>query len=79
MDLTVYRMCREILNTCIRNTEGAERAAHVSDGSRTPVSNKGAGKGVWNMIEESELAKSIRQGGGLKVGDSLPQFWATYS
>jgi len=30
------------------------------------VGNKGTGKGVWNMIEESELAKSIRQGGRLK-------------
>lgn len=65
-------MCREILNTCIRNTEEAERAAHVFDGSRTPPSNKAASKGMWNMIEESELAKSIRQGGGLKVGDFVP-------
>ncbi|KAG1851656.1 hypothetical protein F4604DRAFT_1933942 [Suillus subluteus] len=31
-----------------------------------PASNGGLGKGVWNMIQESELAKSIRQGGGLK-------------
>lgn len=60
------RMCREILNTCIRNTEEAEKAAHVSDGLRSPASNRGLGKGVWNMIQESELAKSIRQGGGLK-------------
>lgn len=59
-------MCREILNTCIRNTEEAEKAAHVSDGLRSPASNRGLGKGVWNMIQESELAKSIRQGGGLK-------------
>jgi len=65
-------MCREILNTCIRNTEEAERAAHIFDGSRTQMSHKGAGKGVWNMIEASELAKSIRQGGGLKVSDFLP-------
>lgn len=71
MELMVHRMCREILNTCIRNTEEAERAAHVSDGSRTPISIKGVSKGVWNVIEESELAKSIRQGGGLKVGDFL--------
>ncbi|KAG2124709.1 hypothetical protein BD769DRAFT_1466747 [Suillus cothurnatus] len=60
------KMCREILNTCIRNTEEAEKAAHVSDGPRSPASNRGVGKGVWNMIQESELAKSIRQGGGLK-------------
>jgi hypothetical protein len=65
-------MCREILNTCIRNTEEAEKAAHVSDGLRSPASNRGLGKGVWNMIQESELAKSIRQGGGLKVGGYSP-------
>ena len=72
MDPTVHRMCREILNTCIRNTEEAEKAAHVSDGSRTPTSNRGLGKGVWNMLQDSELAKSIRQGGGLKVDDVSP-------
>ncbi|KAG2055296.1 RNI-like protein [Suillus hirtellus] len=65
------KMCREILNTCIRNTEEAEKAAHVSDGLRSPASNKGFGKGVWNMIQESELAKSIGQGGGLKGNDEV--------
>lgn len=76
------RMCRDILNTCIRNTEDAEKSARAaseaangtsnanaadsnanSDGAATPsgtVSGRGQGKGVWNMIEESELAKSIR-------------------
>ncbi|KAH7929207.1 RNI-like protein [Leucogyrophana mollusca] len=49
------RMCRDILNTCVRNTEEAEKAAPSPSG-------KGLGKGVWGMIEESELAKSIRQG-----------------
>ncbi|KAG6828374.1 hypothetical protein H0H92_008216 [Tricholoma furcatifolium] len=45
---------REILNTCIRNTEEAERNTQVGG------SGRGLGKGVWNMIEESELAKSIK-------------------
>ncbi|KAG2357028.1 hypothetical protein BDR07DRAFT_1421401 [Suillus spraguei] len=65
------KMCREILNTCIRNTEEAEKAAHVPDGLRSPTSNRGLGKGVWNMIQESELAKSIRQGGGLKNNSEI--------
>lgn len=46
-------MCREILNTCIRNTEEAERASKAA-------ANKAATRGLWGMIEESELAKSIR-------------------
>ncbi len=50
----VFSMCREILNTCVRNTEEAERAS------------KGGGwtesDGEW-YSEESELAKSIRLDG----------------
>lgn len=77
------RICRDILNTCVRNTEDAERAArggaagvggagqrngHAEDGHQgTPTSGKGLGKGVWGLIEESELAKSIRMGDGLHV------------
>ncbi|PCH38969.1 RNI-like protein [Wolfiporia cocos MD-104 SS10] len=58
-DEEMARMCRDILNTCIRNTEEAEKNSHASspDGS----SGRGQGKGVWGMIEESELAKSFRQ------------------
>ena len=60
-------ICRDILNTCVRNTEGAERAARgvqAEDGLQgTPMS----GKGVWGLIEESELARSIRMGDGLHV------------
>ncbi|KAG6848495.1 hypothetical protein H0H93_016526 [Arthromyces matolae] len=52
---------REILNSCVRNTEEAERA------SQAAVSGRGAGKGVWGMIEESELAKSIRLGEEKKI------------
>ncbi|KAJ6574419.1 hypothetical protein B0H19DRAFT_1124428 [Mycena capillaripes] len=84
------RMCRDILNACVRNTEEAERVAAEraggggsGSGTQTPVGNgngsaagaglmtgvngmstlgsgRGHGKGLWNMIEESELAKSIR-------------------
>ncbi|KIJ60815.1 hypothetical protein HYDPIDRAFT_31861 [Hydnomerulius pinastri MD-312] len=66
------RMCRDILGTCVRNTEEAERAASGGSpegGNRgaTPLSGKGLGKGVWGMIEESKLARSIRMGGGLKT------------
>ncbi|KAJ7100977.1 hypothetical protein B0H15DRAFT_919984 [Mycena belliarum] len=61
------RMCRDILDACVRNTERAERNAHAGaeggngNGSLThSTSGRGLGKGVWNMIEDSELAKSIR-------------------
>lgn len=58
-------MCREILNTCVRNTEEAERASHAPD---SPVSNgRGQGRGLWVMIEESELAKTFRQDEQKKV------------
>ncbi|KAG5726140.1 Leucine-rich repeat-containing protein 68 [Termitomyces sp. T112] len=52
-DEVFAKMCREILNSCVRNTEEAER------NSQAAVSGRGLGKGVWGMIEESELAKSI--------------------
>ena len=58
-------MCRDILNTCIRNTEEAERAANPS--SPDGASGRGQGKGVWNMIEESELARTFRQDDQKKV------------
>ena len=67
-----FRMCREILNTCVRNTEEAERAskggAAAEGGQRATASGIGTGtKGLWGMIEESELAKSIRLDQGKKV------------
>ncbi|TFY60339.1 hypothetical protein EVG20_g7457 [Dentipellis fragilis] len=43
------RMCRDILNTCSRNTEEAEAASGR------------AGKGVWGMLDDSELARTIRK------------------
>lgn len=76
-------MCREILNTCVRNTEEAERnskatistpTSAVSETAPAPVgtasqivSGRGQKKGVWGLIEESELAKSIRKDEEKKV------------
>jgi hypothetical protein len=63
-------MCREILNTCVRNTEEAEKnsktstpSSAVSETAPAPqiVSGRGQKKGVWGLIEDSELAKSIRK------------------
>lgn len=52
-------MCRDILNSCVRNTENAERNAHAPNGP-TGSGGRKVGRGVWGMIEESELAKTIR-------------------
>ena len=49
-------MCREILNTCVRNTEEAENAQNDVPGGN----GRGIGKAVWGMIEDSSLARSIR-------------------
>lgn len=59
--LCTRSMCRDILATCTRNTEDAERA------SQTIGSGKGLGKGVWGMIEESELAKTFKKDEEKKV------------
>ncbi|KAI9465794.1 hypothetical protein BJY52DRAFT_1113105 [Lactarius psammicola] len=64
-DEEMARMCRDILNTCIRNTEEAERNAHMS--SANGSSGRGQGKGVWGMIEESKLAKTFRKDEDKKV------------
>lgn len=55
-------MCREILNSCVRNTEEAERASKGQAGEVAGATSSGRGlrKGIWGMIEESELAKSIK-------------------
>lgn len=63
-------MCRDILNTCIRNTEEAERNAQPSSANST--SGRGQGKGVWGMIEESKLAKTFRKGDEKKVESRSP-------
>jgi protein phosphatase 1 regulatory subunit 37 len=61
-------MCRDILNSCVRNTEEAEKNARNPDSAGGSGSGRGLGKGVWGMIEESELAKTIREGEEKKVG-----------
>lgn len=63
--MPLHRMCREILNTCVRNTEEAERATQVAKADT--ASGRGQGKGVWVMIEESELAKTFRADDKKKV------------
>ncbi|KAI0700300.1 hypothetical protein BC835DRAFT_1304156 [Cytidiella melzeri] len=69
-DEELARMCREILNTCVRNTEEAERATQAAK-SET-ASGRGQGKGVWVMIEESELAKTFRADDKKKVAAQVP-------
>jgi len=64
------RLCREILNCCVRNTEEAEKSARAA-GSDEP-SGRGAKKGVWSMIEESSLAKSVNNSDENKVNTFLP-------
>ncbi|KZV74163.1 RNI-like protein [Peniophora sp. CONT] len=64
-DMTCYRMCRAILETCIRNTEEAEKSAQ--SGISTPTTGRGQGKGLWTMIEDSSLARTIRKGDTKKV------------
>ena len=63
-------MCRDILNTCVRNTEEAERNAHMS--SANGGSGRGQGKGVWGMIEESKLARTFRKDEDKKVVSRSP-------
>lgn len=64
IDDIVCSMCRDILNTCVRNTEEAEKATQAkSDAS----SGRGQGKGLWGMIEDSELAKTLRTDDKKKV------------
>ena len=64
-------MCRDILNTCVRNTEEAERNAHTS--ATNGSSGRGQGKGVWGMIEESKLAKTFRKDEDKKVVSRSPR------
>ena len=59
------RMCRDILESCVRNTEEAEKATQAG------ASGRGEAKGVWGMIEQSELAKSIREDDKKKVEEQI--------
>lgn len=63
-------MCREILNSCVRNTEEAEWLSKSSEGSGV-LTGRGLRKSVWGMIEESELAKSIRKGEEKRVRSNI--------
>ena len=63
-------MCREILNTCVRNTEEAEKASQTAKSETT--SGRGQAKGVWVMIEGSELAKTFREDDKKKVEAQNP-------
>ncbi|KAI0072487.1 RNI-like protein [Panus rudis PR-1116 ss-1] len=60
-DEEMARMCRDILETCTRNTEEAEK--QTTNGE----SGRGQSKGVWTMIETSELAKTFREDDKKKV------------
>lgn len=51
------RCCRGILGSCVRNTEEAQRQAEETDGVD---SKDAAGKKVWGILDDSELAKRIR-------------------
>ena len=78
MLIGVYsRMCRDILNSCVRNTEEAEKNIRNPESGNSGGSKRSLGKGVWGMIEDSELAKTIRQGNGTSVShDRLrTYFW----
>ncbi|KAK0199598.1 hypothetical protein DFS33DRAFT_1267449 [Desarmillaria ectypa] len=57
--------CREILGWCVRNTEEAEAKRGEENGSAE--GGNGRNKGLWGMIEDSELARGIREGEERKI------------
>ena len=59
-------MCREILNTCVRNTEEADKASQGNSDAAS-ITSGGKSRALWIMIEESELAKTFRQDEQKKV------------
>jgi protein phosphatase 1 regulatory subunit 37 len=67
-DEEMARGCREIFNTCVRNTEEADKAskdaAAAIEGETEEEREKGA---VWGMIDKSQLAKAIRLDDAKKV------------
>ncbi|GJE92479.1 RNI-like protein [Phanerochaete sordida] len=65
-DEEMARMCREILNTCVRNTEEADKASQANSDTASMLST-GKSRALWLMIEESELAKTFRQDEQKKV------------
>ena len=70
-------ICRGVFKTCVRDTEKAEGCGVVL-GVAVDMENresKGLGKGVWGLIEEKELAKSVRMGDGLHGKIACGSFW----
>lgn len=57
----------------MRNTEEAEKNSRSPDSTLGGESGRGLGKGVWGMIDESELAKRIREGEEKKVSRKFPK------
>ena len=53
------------LEFCVRNTEEAEKATQAG------ANRRGQAKGVWGMIEQSELAESIREDDKRKVEEQI--------
>lgn len=64
-----HRLCREILNWCVRNTERADARAR-SEGAPP------RGRGIWGMIEASALARDVRKGEGKRVRTSVWEVFA---
>ncbi|KAG7440205.1 RNI-like protein [Guyanagaster necrorhizus] len=61
--------CREILGWCVRNTEEADaRRGEVADRENGAAEGvNGRNKGLWGLIEDSELARGIREGEERKI------------
>ncbi|KAK0443366.1 uncharacterized protein EV420DRAFT_1649300 [Desarmillaria tabescens] len=61
--------CREILGWCVRNTEEAEaKRGEVADQENGAADGgNGRNKGLWGLIEDSELARGIREGEERKI------------
>ena len=58
-------MTSSSLEFCVRNTEEAEKATQAG------ANRRGQAKGVWGMIEQSELAESIREDDKRKVEEQI--------
>ncbi|KAK0493573.1 hypothetical protein EDD18DRAFT_1256899 [Armillaria luteobubalina] len=60
--------CREILGWCVRNTEEAEAKRGEADQENgSAEGGSGRNKGLWGLIEDSELARGIREGEEKKI------------
>jgi protein phosphatase 1 regulatory subunit 37 len=78
-------MCRDILNTCVRNTEEAEKrtqdaaAVAAAGGDGSSEGSRGHGKGVWGLIEDSQIARSIRKDEEKQVCNPPPPYFGVAS